>query len=214
MRCKPNAAAAIALAMVTAILASARAASAQSEFRIGVFFDTGARSCVSEIRNNGPTQSAYVYALVPNGTVVNGALLRLVVPHGLVITSYRPPHSVHFDGTLTGSAGLEITMQLCEPATGPVLLLSFDFHQFDENVLPGAIVPDMLIQVKGGATTDSLVYEKPQVKIAGDDCLNGVSQLVEAVALQSTLNCTADCPCTTAVRTSSWADVKRRFLRP
>ena len=105
-------------------------------------------------------------------------------------------------------------MRQCPTASGPVLLLSFDFHQYDEDVPPGGIVPDMQMQLKGGATTDSLVFEKPQVKIASDDCLNGVPQLVEAVALQSTLNCTADCPCTTAVRASSWAAVKRRFQRP
>ncbi len=214
MRCKLNGRAVIARAMVAGILACARTAAAQSEFRIGVFFDSGAQSCVGEIRNYAPEQRAYVYALVPDGTVLNGALLRLVLPHGLVVGSVLLPHMAETRGTLTGPEGLEITLQDCLPASGPVLLLRFDFHQFDRDVDPGGMVPDMRMQIKGGATADSLAFEKPQVRIAGEDCINGTPQLVEALALQSTLNCTADCPCTTAVRRSSWADVKRRFLRP
>ncbi len=216
MRCnKMNCPAAITIATVAGVLAFAGAAVAQSAFRIGVFFDSNAQSCTGEIRNfEQPPQRAYVYALVPAGTVVNGALLRLVPPHGLIIDDLLPPHSAQLDGTFTGSEGLEITLQVCQPANGPVLLLSFDFHQFDSEVEPGGIVPDMRLQLKGGATADSLAYEKPQVKIGGEDCINGVPQLVEAEALQSTLNCTADCPCTTPVRSTSWADVKRRFLRP
>jgi len=214
MRCKPNCAAAIALAMVAGILAGPSPAAAQTDFRLGVFFDSGAQSCVGEIRNYADPQRAYVYALVPAGTLVNGALLRLVLPHGLFADNLRPPHSALLEGTLTGPTGLEITLQECQPASGPVLLLQFDYHQSDGNVDPGGRVPDMLLQIKGGATGDSLTFEKPQVKIGGNDCVGGTSQLVESIALQSTLNCTADCPCTTAVQRTTWAEVKRRFLHP
>src|SRR5512145_1653975 len=101
MRCKPNCATAIALAMLAGILAGPSPAAAQTDFRLGVFFDVGAQSCVTEIRNNAPAQRAYVYALVPPGTLVNGALLRLILPHGLIVDTVRPPHSAQLDGTLT-----------------------------------------------------------------------------------------------------------------
>ncbi len=192
--------------------------SSGQSYTIGVFFDDRAQECVAEVLNFAPAIRAYVFALVPDGTLLNGALLSIDVPAGFVISGERPPHSGigHIDGTLTGSNGLNVILQNCFLAAGPVELVSFDLKQVDSNLPSDFRVPDVRLEIKGASVpADSLVFEKPQVKICDPiDPINGKPLLVEAIPIVSTLNCTADCPCTTPVTPTTWGRVKCLFRGP
>ena len=195
------------------LLSSWEPAAAQTH-KIGLYFDAGASVCTAEVVNFAPPVRAYIFAMAPAGTVLNGALVSLALPNGLVVSNVEAAKDATLGegGTLGSSNGVEITLQKCPVAAGPELLMSFDLHQADGSLPSDARLPNVLLELKGGVSQlDSLRYDKPQLKICPDDPINGTPVFVTAVPIRSTLNCDSDCPCTTPIRVRTWADVKRQF---
>ena len=188
---------------------------AGQSYTIGVYFDAAAQNCVADVLNFAPAIRAYVFVMVPEGTLVNGALVSIDLPTGFVIDNERAPHTGigHISGTLTGADGLSVILQDCPLAAGPVELVSFDLKQVNPGLPPDTRVPDVRLEIKGASVqSDSLVYEKPQVKICDpEDPIGGEPQLVEAIPILSTLNCSIHCPCTTPVDRSTWGSVKSLY---
>lgn len=200
-------------AAVTIVVAAVSGVAAQTQ-RVGVFFDENAQSCVGEISNHSEV-TAHVFAFVTPGTVLNGAILGLELPAGFVLRETILPKQSNSEGLLTASTGLDVTLWSCPVATGPVLLVSFTLRQADFSLPGGARTPNVALRLRGGAVlADSLVKEKPHVKLCPEDPINGVPTFVEVESQGAMLNCDGDCPCTTAVQAATWTRLKSVFRKP
>jgi hypothetical protein len=182
---------------------------------VGIFFDDNGQMCVTTIENFGAPVQARIFAFAEAGTLLNGALLRLEMPIGFRIQNVELPKGKNdMVGDLNSSDGLDVTLSECPEVTGPVLLLEFELVH--EDPFGELMVPDVLLELKGGTNVaDSLTLEQPQLKLCDpDDPLGGEFELVEAQSQRTTLNCTGECPCTTAVVRRSWTHVKSHYRKP
>ncbi len=184
---------------------------------VGLFFDENAETCVESIENFGPGVKIFVFAFAPSGVTLNGASLRLELPAGIVVANEQEPRDGQntLTGNIDASLGVDVTLSPCVPGGGPVLLMSFELSHFDPSD-PSAHFEDLELKLRGGTiVADSLDLVEPNLKICDpDDPLGGEFELQEAVSLRATLNCTTECPCTTAIRQRTWADFKRLYLKP
>jgi hypothetical protein len=206
----------IALTMASAVLHSGAPVQSE-EYRVGLFFDEGARSCVGEIRNyDNQGVEAHIFAFVPDGTAVNGALVGIELPPGLILRSLKEIKDANYSGDMTSPDGLDITLVNCPVASGPVMLGTLDLIQVDDRYPESPRIPDIALWLRGGVTeADSLKFERPQVKVCDpDDPIGGTPELVEALSFRATLNCSSDCPCVTGIEAKTWGWVKRRFKGP
>lgn len=185
------------------------------EYQIGIFFDEGANSCVAELANQSEI-AGYVFAIVPEGTELNGAIVGLDVPPGLIVVlGAIQPKDVTQVGDLTSSGGMDVTLQKCPIAAGPIPLANLRVIYENGDLPGGTIVPDLQLLLRGGASqADSLSYVKPQVKICPEDPLGGEPTFLDALGLRSTLNCSSDCPCVTSVAKVTWGWIKELFRGP
>jgi len=185
------------------------------EYQIGIFFDEGANSCVGELANFGEIP-AYLFAIVPEGTELNGAIVGLNAPPGLIVAlGAIQPKDVTQGGDLTSSSGMDVTLQKCPIAAGPIRLANLRLIYDDSRIPGGTIVPDVQLLLRGGASqADSVSYVKPQVKICPEDPLGGKPTYLDAVGLRSTLNCSSNCPCVTSVANATWGRIKELFRGP
>lgn len=199
--------------------AMARAQQAHN-FRVGLYFDQSATTCVTSLANFSSVR-VYVFAFVEPQTQLNGVILRLQLQPGFraLTTSVQPPKGAPFSvvaGDLTGSHGLDMTWQKCvaAPESGPVELFSFLLEYLDPSCQE-CQQPNVVLQLAGGiGGSDSTASIQPRVKICPDDPVGGHGELVEAPSFRATLNCTANCPCTLAVEPKSWAEIKRLYREP
>lgn len=183
---------------------------------IGIFFDENASSCVAEIQNFGPAVKAHVFAFVPPDTLLNGAVLRLELDSGFVVHNQEAAKGQGngLEGDIASPTGVDVTLAECPPGGAPVLIMRFDLLLQDIDN-PGG-VENVIFKLRGGTVVaDSLDLTEPNLKVCDpDDPLGGEPELAPAVALQATLNCTSECPCTVAVQRRTWAELKRLYLEP
>jgi hypothetical protein len=202
------------VASLLCLLISVSSATSQ-EYRVGVFFDDSGQTCVGEIRNFGSDVRAHIFAVVPEGTEMNGAVLGLDLPPGIILREVTWAKNVDAEGNLVSRSGLDFTFLGCPPATGPVLLASLVLYQSDDNYEGGVRVPDIQLLLRGGVTAaDSVSYVDPQVKICSGDPLGGDPDFVRAPSYRATLNCSSNCPCETSVMAKTWGWVKSLFREP
>ena len=184
---------------------------------VGMFFDENAEVCVRDIENFGPALKIYVFAFAEPELTLNGAFIRLALPVGFQVRNQEGPPDAQntIAGDIASPLGIDITLSPCKPAGAPVLLMTFELSHFDSQN-PDAHVEDLLLKLRGGTiVADDLTLTEPNLKICDpDDPLEGQFELAEAVALQATLNCTSECPCTVAIAAGTWADFKRLYLEP
>jgi hypothetical protein len=190
-------------------------------FRVGLYFDADAQSCVTSLANFDSVR-VWAFAYVDPGTQVNGAILRLELPPAFqaLTRTVRPPKAAQFSnlsGDLTGAKGLDMTWQKCVASDGltPIQLFSFRLDYFDIFCPSECQVPDVVLQFAGGTgAADSLASIMPRVKLCPDDPVGGHGELIESPSLRATLNCTTDCPCTLGVQAKTWAEVKQLYREP
>lgn len=198
--------------VVCVLLGAARA----NALEIGIFFDENAESCVAEIQNFGPAVKAHVFAFVSADTALNGAVLRLELDSGFVVRNEEAAKGQGngLEGEIASPTGVDVTLAECPPGGAPVLLMTFDLELADPDLKDP--VADVRLKLRGGTVVaDSLDLTEPNLKVCDpDDPLGGDPELKPAVALQATLNCTSECPCTVAVQRRTWAELKRLYLEP
>jgi hypothetical protein len=190
-------------------------------FRVGLYFDADAQSCVTSIANFDSVR-VWAFAFVGPETQVNGAILRLELPPNFrAETRYlRPPKAVHFpllSGDLTSNRGLDMTWQQCvaSNAVTPVELFSFRLEYLNPLCQDCPVPNDVVLQFAGGTgATDSTASIMARVKLCPDDPVGGHGELIEAPSLRATLNCTTDCPCTLGVQAKTWAEIKQLYREP
>jgi hypothetical protein len=188
-------------------------------FRVGLYFDANAQSCVTSLVNFSSVR-VYAFAYVEPGTQLNGVILRLQLQPGFraLTTSVEP--AVHYSvvsGDLTGSHGLDLTWQECVEADGsaPVKLFSFLLEYLDFSCQE-CQAPNVVLELAGGiGGSDSTAAITPRVKLCDpEDPVGGHGELVEARSLRATLNCTTDCPCALGVQPKTWAEIKQLYREP
>jgi hypothetical protein len=180
---------------------------------VGIYFDEQAQTCVANIESFGTPVQAYVFGFVDAGTLLNGAVLRLELPAGFEMNDVElPKGQTNMEGDLTSPDGVDLTLADCPLASGPVLLLKFKLAY----LVPGGEPADVVLELKGGTiVADSVTQQKPQLKLCDpDDPLGGDFELLESQSVLSTLNCTGECPCTTAVSRRSWTHIKSLYRKP
>ncbi|UCE03991.1 MAG: hypothetical protein JSW67_07390 [Candidatus Latescibacterota bacterium] len=180
---------------------------------VGIYFDEQAQTCVANIESFGTPVQAYVFGFVEAGTLLNGAVLRVELLPGFEMSDVELPKGrTDLEGDLTSSEGADLTLADCPVASGPILLLKFKLAY----LVPGGEPADVVLELKGGTlVADSLVLQKPQLKVCDpQDPLGGDFELLESQSVLSTLNCTGDCPCTTAVSRRSWTHIKSLYRKP
>ena len=202
------------LALASAILLQVPAAAQE----VGMFFDENAEVCVGSIENFGSAVKVRVFAFVGAEVTLNGASLRLELPNGFEVSNQGEPRQGMntLTGDINSTLGIDITLSPCQLGGAPVLLLSFDLTHFDTGLPGGPQVQDLELKLRGGTiVADSLNLVEPTLKLCDpEDPLGGTTELKEAVALQATLNCSAQCPCTVGTRPKAWSDFKRLYLEP
>ena len=108
----PKAAAPILLGLVCIWFAASDSARAE-EYRVGVYFDEAAQSCVGEIRNYGADVRIHIFAFVPLGSEVNGALLSLDLPPGYLLRERYVPKDVTVKPedltAITSTSGVDVS---------------------------------------------------------------------------------------------------------
>ena len=215
----------IGILLLALALAPAMARAQQSRnFRVGLYFDADAQSCVTSIANFSSLR-VYAFAFVEAGTPLNGVIVRLQLQPGFraQTASVKPPKMARFSvvsGDLTGSHGMDMTWQECVVAEGPegsvpVELFNFDLEYIDLTHPSGYQSPNVVLEVAGGVgASDSTASILPRVKLCPDDPVGGHGELVEARSLRATLNCTTDCPCALGVQPKTWAEIKQLYREP
>lgn len=207
------------LLLALAFVPSAGRAQQSRNFRLGLYFDENAESCVTSMTNFSSVR-VYVFGYLDPGTLVNGVILRLELqPHFRALTSsVKPPKDAlgNASGDLTAARGLDLTLQQCIVADGtrPLELFSFLLEYLDTSCQE-CQQPNVVLQLAGGiGASDSTASIMPRVKLCPDDPVGGHGELVEAPSLRATLNCTADCPCALGVQPKTWAEIKRLYREP
>ena len=190
-------------------------------FRVGLYFDADAQSCVTSLANFDSVR-VWAFAFVDPGTQLNGVILRLQLQPGFqaLTRTVRPPKAARFSdlsGDLTGAKGLDMTWQQCVVADGltPIQLFSFRLDYFDISRPSEYQQPNVVLEFAGGTgATDSTASIMPRVKLCPDDPVGGHGELIEGGSLRATLNCTADCPCALGVQGRTWTEVKQLYREP
>jgi hypothetical protein len=182
--------------------------------QVGVFFDTVGNSCSATLEPWEPI-TAYVLAFLEPGIELGGALFSLELPIDLEVDpiSILWPKNSTRAGTLTGSEGLELTLQGCLTTTGaPVVLATFSL--LDKN-LHNITRPDLRISIAGGTISapDTLSLLQPNLKVCDPNDPWGYSSLIAASGTRTTFNCTAeDCPCIeTSVSPITWTALRKLY---
>ncbi len=178
---------------------------------VGLYFDTDRISCTDVIDPFG-TVRVYVIAQTPPEHVTTGILLALQAPNDLEVFN-MDPEGLIFDPrnepAVTGSlaGGLDLQYFPCFPPNAVVTLFEFDL--FDRS--DGGRRPNLRLHLVGAAQDSSASNLRPQFKICDPNDPNGNLGLVEAVAHDAWLNCTATCICTTAIESRTWSAIKKLY---
>jgi hypothetical protein len=174
---------------------------------LGLYFDAAGTSCTAAISSFGTLQ-VYLVARLDTGDELVGAIFRIRMPSGIVITedSVQFPRNVGgvMDGTVT--SGMNLQLFPCQPTDEPVVLLQFEI--WESSLQPRT---DLVLELEGFAEDSLTSSNMPQIKICDPQDPGGHTSLVPTPKARANLNCTADCPCIVGVERRRWGGIKSLY---